>query len=96
MWLIWRPIFSWDSLCPIEFADPFGLVVVMPLATQPVTLDEIMSEKPDDYPDITSEIKPANYGRIKGHLLALDYGLPDAKVIRQRRAYYAEHLMRPK
>lgn len=90
MWCTWRPIFGWENLCPITFADPVGLVVVMPRATQPVTFDEVVAATPDYYPDITSETKPADFGRVNSRILALDYGLPYADAVRERRAYYVE------
>lgn len=90
MWCTWRPIFGWQNLCPIEFADPLGIFVVMPRAAQPVTFAEVVKGKPDYYPDITSETKPEDFGLIGGRVLALDYGLPDADLVRERRAYYLE------
>jgi hypothetical protein len=88
MWATWRPIFKWENLCPIAFADPFGFLVVMPRAEQPVTFDEVVAATPDYYPDITSETKAEDFGRVNGRVLALDYGLPDADMVRDRRAYY--------
>lgn len=87
MWCTWRPIFGWKNLCPIKFADALGMVLVMPRATQPVTRADIAT-MPDYHPDITSETKPEDFGRLDDHILALDYGLPDADVVRDRRAYY--------
>ena len=92
MWRTWRPVFGWQNLCPIEFADPLGFVVVMPRAAQPVTEEEVDGAAGDYYPDITSELKPADFGRVSGCVLALDYGLPDAEDVRERRAYYADRL----
>jgi hypothetical protein len=88
MWRTWRPVFGWKNLCPVIFADPLGLVVVMPRAMQPVTADEVDAETPDSYPDTTSETKPDDFGRVEGRLLALDYGLPYADMVAERRAYY--------
>jgi hypothetical protein len=88
MWHKWRPVFGWENLCPIKFADPFGLVVIMPRAAQPVTFDEVVAETPDHYPDTTAEMKPEDHGRVDGCLVILDYGLPDADLVRERRAYY--------
>jgi hypothetical protein len=56
MWRVWRPVFGWKSLCPVLFADPFGFVVVMARAAQPVTHEEV-NALPDYYPDTTSETK---------------------------------------
>ncbi len=88
MWYHWRPIFGWDNLCPIVFADPIGLVVVMPRATQPVTFDDVVAATPDHYPDTTSETKPADFGRLGNRVFALDYGLPYADSVAERRTYY--------
>ena len=90
MWQTWRPLFGWQNLCPITFADAFGLVVVLPRATQPVAVEEVDEARGDYYPDITAETKPADFGRVGGRVLALDYGLPDGRAVRQRRAYYLE------
>ena len=89
MWQKWRPIFGWENLCPIKFADPFGLVVVMPRAEQPVSFDDVLAATPDYYPDITAETKPEDYGRVEQRIVALDYGLPDADMISERRIYYS-------
>jgi hypothetical protein len=88
MWRNWRPIFGWENLCPVLLADPIGLIVVMPRAAQPVTADEVAAAAPDYYPDITSESKPADFGRVGNHVLALDYGLPYDDMVVERRAYY--------
>lgn len=96
MWRTWRPIFGWENLCPIEFADPFGFLVVMPRAAQPVTFEDVVEATPDYYPDITSETKPADFGRVGGRVVALDYGLPDADLVRKRRAYYHEQSLSPR
>jgi hypothetical protein len=88
MWRTWRPIFRWSNLCPVTAADPAGLFVVMPRALQPVTFDEVVASSPDYYPGITAEYKPDDYGRIDGRIVALDYGLPYAHMVIQRREYY--------
>jgi hypothetical protein len=88
MWRVWQPIFRWPYLCPVSFADPLGLVVVMPRAYQPVTFEEVVAATPDWYPDPTCETKPEDFGRIGGQVLALDYGLPYADTVAERRAYY--------
>ena len=62
----------------------------MPRATQPVTFADVVGATPDYYPDITSETKPEDFGRVGGRVLALDYGLPFADQVRERRAYYLE------
>jgi hypothetical protein len=35
MWRVWRPVFHWETLCPVLLADPLGLFIVMPRAKQP-------------------------------------------------------------
>src|SRR5512135_991167 len=84
MWRTWRPIFKWENLCPITIADPLGIFVVMPRAAQPVSLEDVIEATPDYYPDITSETKPADFGRIGNRVFALDYGLPDANDVLER------------
>ena len=90
MWRTWRPIFGWRNLCPITFADPLGLVVVMPRALQPVSFEEVVRATPDYFPDITAEAKPEDFGRIGSQVFALDYGLPYVDAIAERRAFYAK------
>ena len=94
MWRVWRPLFGWENLCPIIFADPLGLVVVMPRASQPVSFDDVKAGYGNYYPDITAETKPEDFGSINGRIVALDYGLFDADHVRTRRAYYAERAAR--
>jgi len=88
MWRHWRRRFKWTCLCPILFADRFGIVVVMRRAEQPVSLDEIEAVAEPLYPDITCEWKPQDCGRLRGRVVALDYGLPDEASITERRQYY--------
>jgi hypothetical protein len=87
MWRVWRPVFGWQTLCPVVFSDPLGLFVVMPRAQQPVTRADVDS-LPDYYPGTTAEQKPEDYGRIGTATLALDYGLWDSDAVKERRAYY--------
>ena len=83
----WQPVFGWRILCPVLFSDPFGFLVVMPRAAQPIDFSEITS-LPHAYPDIGAETKAEDYGRFQGRVVALDYGLPDGELVRERRAYY--------
>jgi hypothetical protein len=85
---VWRPVYGWENLCPIIFADPLGVVVIMPRAQQPVTFEQVVAASPDYYPDITSETKPEDFGIVKNKVFALDYGLPDIDLVQERRAYY--------
>ena len=89
MWRVWRPVFGWETLCPVLFADPLGFVVLMPRAVQPVTTSDV-DALPDYYPGTTAETKPEDYGRIGSLVLALDYGLWDADAVKKQRAYYTE------
>jgi hypothetical protein len=88
MWRTWRPIFQWSNLCPVVFADPFGCLVIMRRALQPVTIEEIVAADTEDYPDIDVEFgKPANWGRLNGLIVAVDYGSFDESHVRERRQY---------
>jgi hypothetical protein len=91
MWRTWQPKFQWENLCPIHFADSWGMVVVMPWAVKPVTQDEIDAACIDYYPNITSEFKSDDFGRVDGKVLILDYGLSDAKCVHEQRACYRKH-----
>jgi len=88
VWRKWRLIFGWENLCPVRFADPLAAFLVMPRATQPVTREDVREADLDYYPGIDSECKPGDWGRVDGRVLALDYGLPDADMVRRRREYY--------
>lgn len=90
MWRTWRPIFGWENLCPVCFADPLGLLVVMPRAQQPVTFADVVAATSHNYyPDVASETKCDDFGRVENRVLILDYGLPYADIVAERRAYYA-------
>jgi hypothetical protein len=89
LWRVWRRKFGWENLCPVLFADPIGLIVVMPRAI-PVSRDDVLAADPDYYPTPTEEYsKPEDYGRLNGAVVILDYGLPDTDLVDDRRAYYA-------
>lgn len=87
MWRTWKPYFGWNTLCPVLFADPAGVLLVMARAEQPISQAEVES-LPDAYPGITAETKPQNYGRHGGVVVAVDYGLWDAQDVSERRDYY--------
>lgn len=87
-WRVWRPKFGWQHLCPVLAADPFGLVLVMPRAEQPVTFQDVISATPDYYPEPIVETKPEDFGRIAGAVVALDYGLWGKNEVSERRTYY--------
>jgi hypothetical protein len=88
-WSRWRPVFGWANLCPVLCADPFGFFVVMPRAEQPVSKEDVYASLVDAHPNHDAEFKAEDYGRVNGSIVALDYGfVPDAKSMRERRAYY--------
>ena len=87
MWHHWRRRFHWRTLCPVLFADPLGLLVVMPRAIQPVPQDQV-DALPDYYPDITAETKHEDFGLLGASIVALDYGLPFEDAVLRRRNYY--------
>ncbi len=92
MWSIWRPAFGWEHLCPVLFADPIGLFVIMPRAAQPVTFNDLVAAASDCYPDTTTETKPEDFGRLGPKVVAVDYGAPDRESVTERRAYYRDKL----
>ena len=94
MWNYWQPIFQWKTLCPVYVSDPLGLFVVMPRAIQPVSEEEV-DTLPDYYPPISAELKPDDYGCLKGNAVALDYGLWDKDMVDEKRNYYANHAHKP-
>jgi hypothetical protein len=89
LWHRWRPVFQWETLCPILFADPLGLVVVMSRAEQPVTDEEIRAI-PLEFPEPTYKVEPKDFGRLNGRVLAVDYGLPLPNEVSEARQYYAK------
>ena len=97
MWQHWRPIFGWENLCPIYFADPLGILVIMPRAKQPVKKEDVINAYPDQDPNITAEGKPEDWGCLDGRILALDYGLHRADaVMNRRKSYNFQKLFGPK
>ena len=91
MWQKWRNIFGWKNLCPIIFADPLGLLLIMPWAEQPVTFADVVaatSGEYDYYPDITTETKPEDFGRFGDRIVSVDYGLFDESMVLDQRRYY--------
>lgn len=88
MWRTWRLVFGWIDLCPIVFADVLGLMVVMPRAVQPVSLEEIRTAASSDHP-VFSDCEPEDWGRVDGCVCVVDYGLPFADMVEEQRALYA-------
>jgi hypothetical protein len=68
---------NWPELCPVLFALPGGLLVVMPRCT---TLSEKLTREEyqafTDRPDyvIPAENKADSFGYMNGRLVAVDYG----------------------
>lgn len=77
-----------ERLCPVRFALPGGLLVVMPRCT-PLTDDEFIAEvserwarmldKETELPlpyhvELPVEIKTCSFGRLNGKIVAVDYG----------------------
>ena len=89
MWRIWRPTFGWESLCPVVFADPLGLLVVMPRVDQPVSQEDVEIGRGDPYPAPTGEWKPDDHGRLDGKVVVVDYGIWAQDDVERERAYYA-------
>lgn len=90
VWQVWRLKFGWRNLAPVVASDPWGIVIVMPRAEQPVTEQEMLSaDEPDIHPATDTELKVESFGRIAGRVVAIDYGLPDSDMVAERRVYYA-------
>lgn len=92
MWFIWRQLFGWKSLCPIRFADRWGLVVVMRLAGAPASPDEADDAYPCEYGVITTEGKPDDYRWMDGRIVAVDYGLESEDDAEEQRARFRQLL----
>ena len=88
MWRIWRLRFAWTSLRPVLFADALGFVVIMPYASEPATPDEAVAVDDVERVPTTAEGKPEDYRRLRGRVVAIDYGLASGAAVRERRAYY--------
>lgn len=92
MWRTWRPRIGWRTLCPVRFADPLGLIVIMP-RVQPATAEDVERETPDDYPQITCEFALyKDWGWLNGRVVSIDYGLWDSASVLEKRGYYAKML----
>ena len=59
-------------------------------ADQPVTFEDITREDYDYYPDINVEYKSENWGRVRGKVVCLDYGIALESLVKNRRAYLEE------
>jgi hypothetical protein len=91
-WTIWRPRLGWSSLCPVLFADPLGLLVVMPWAGDAATNEEVKALEEriglECKAFTDAEGKPSDYRVLNGKVVAVDYGLAHEDMVRERRAYY--------
>lgn len=92
MWLKWRLHFNWESLCPVLFADCFGIVLIMPRADEANrdAIDATIDRDGECHPQPTTEFTPEGYGRIGDHIVCFDYGLADADMVRERRDYFLQ------
>jgi hypothetical protein len=94
IWLKWRPKFGWEHLCPVRFCDPFGIILIMDKATQPVTFDEIVLVNDRDYdnyyPAVDLEYKPENWGIVEGKMVCVDYGIDESELVIKKREYFEE------
>jgi hypothetical protein len=68
---------GWPELCPVLFADPLGLIVIMPRAVPLTSWDELPYVEgfvhKEDY-SLPVEIKLDSFGWLKGKIVAIDYG----------------------
>lgn len=69
-----------ETLCPIVFSLPFGVLNVMPYA-QPLTDEEFVNESPLEFYDrddtqcwIPAERKGDSWGWLNGKAVVIDYG----------------------
>lgn len=90
MWVIWQPVFRWATLCPVTWADVFGILVIMPRACEDVTEQEAIDADDREKISTTAEGKPADYGRLNGCVVAIDYGLAYQQTVRERRCEYRQ------
>lgn len=90
MWLKWRPKFGWGNLCPVLITAPFGLILIMRRAHQPVTFEDVEAADKDCYPDIHVEYKPENWGRLGDRIVCVDYGIPFEQDVTERRRYLSK------
>lgn len=58
--------------CPVLWSAPLGLAIVMPRARM-LSLDEF-AQVAAYLPPCRAEMKPSSWGRVRGRLVAVDYG----------------------
>lgn len=69
----YAPAFGWAELCPVLWADPLGMVLLMPRA-DPVTESEVRAAEIDHYPAPPYEPKAQDWGRLAdGRVVAVDF-----------------------
>ena len=92
MWQRWRPVFRWDQLCPVLFADCLGIVLIMPRAAPADrdAVDAAIQRDGESYPQPTTEFLPDGYGLVNSHVMCFDYGVADGDMVREKRAHYAQ------
>ena len=64
-----------DCLCPVLFADPFGLLVVMPRLLDPprqVCPVEVLWFQ--EVANVPTDRNPSNFGWVDGRMVLWDYG----------------------
>jgi hypothetical protein len=69
---------GWDGFCPVLWALPGGLMVVMPRA-EPMTDYDWEGFNPDHFVHrelytIPAELKQSSFGFLDGEIVAVDYG----------------------
>jgi len=92
MWQNWRPVFKWETLCPVLFSDPVGLLIVMPRAQEasPKAVDAAIEQDGEYYPQTTTEFQPEAYGLIDGRVVCFDYGVATADIVDEKRQFYGQ------
>jgi hypothetical protein len=92
VWSTWRLRLGWSGLCPVLFADPLGLLVVMPWAAEAATIDQVKvledSIERECKAFTDAEGKTGDYRLLNGAVVAVDYGLAHQDMVLERRKYY--------
>ena len=88
VWTVWQPMFGWQHICPVLFADPAGLLVIMPRC-HPVAQHIVDASIEECHPDVNHEPKAADHGYLEGRVVVVDYGLPLPEMVENERSRYA-------
>lgn len=75
-WKHWRKVKSQrtEMLCPTIFCSWFGLIQIQ-RRVKILSDDSFLTPRQvDSFKDITTDIKPQNFGFYKGRLVCVDYG----------------------